>query len=111
MRDTGKWHDEMRAEALKDPEIAAEYAKFSLQLEIAEQLKKLRKAQHLTLVDVATLMGTSETALSRFESAQSNTVPKLSTIEKYARALGCNIEFRITPKSKKKSTDWHPVTI
>ncbi len=102
MKDNGKWHDEMRVEAFKNPEFVVEYENFKLQFEIIEQLKKIRKEQHMTLVDVATKMGTSKTALSRFESAQNNTVPKLSTIEKYVHAIGCSIEFKITPKSRKK---------
>ena len=101
MRDNGSWHDEMRVEALQDPEFVAEYEVFKLKFEIADQLKKIRKAQHMTLVDVAAKMGTTEAAISRFESAQDNTVPKLSTIERYVKALNCNIEFKIIPNKAK----------
>ncbi len=40
MRDNGKWHDEMRTLALRDPEILTEYQAFKLEFEIAEQCAK-----------------------------------------------------------------------
>jgi transcriptional regulator with XRE-family HTH domain len=101
MRDNGSWHDEMLAEAFQDPEFAAEYDAFKLKFEIADQLKKIRKARHMSQAEVAASMGTTEAAISRLESAQDNTIPKLTTVERYARALNCNIEFRITPKKAK----------
>lgn len=101
MRDNGSWHDEMRAEAFQDPEFTTEYDEYKLKFEIAGQLKKIRKAMHMSQADVAASIGTTVAAISRLESAQDNTVPKLTTVERYARALNCNIEFKIIPNKAK----------
>ena len=48
----------------------------------------------LTQAEVAALMWTTKSAISRLESGRC-TRPSLSTIEKYAIAVGCNVEITL----------------
>jgi len=56
-----------------------------------------RVAVGMTQEDVAARMFTKKSVVSRLESG-SRTRPTLSTIEKYARAVGAVIEIRVQPQ-------------
>ena len=47
---------------------------------------------------VAELMGTTKSAVSRLESAGKHS-PSLTTLKKYAQAVGCDLEIKFIPKS------------
>ena len=56
-------------------------------------LKQARLEAGLTQEDIATAIGTRKTAISRLENHVQDV--KLSTVEKYAKALGRRVEIRI----------------
>jgi ribosome-binding protein aMBF1 (putative translation factor) len=68
----------------------------TLQALIAD-LIAARVAVGMTQEDVAARMFTKKSVVSRLESG-SRTRPTLSTIEKYARAVGAVIEIRVQPQ-------------
>ena len=57
-----------------------------------------RSKSGLTQEAVAELMGTTKSAVSRLESAGKH-APSLTTLKKYARAVGCDLKIKFIPKS------------
>ena len=64
--------------------------------EILSTLTALRQERQLSQTTVAATMHTSQSALARLEHA---TDTKLSTLDRYAAALGCSVEYRLIPDS------------
>jgi hypothetical protein len=97
-------HEKMRATALKDPALRAEYESFRIQYELAARMKKLREKIRLTQEAVAELMSTKTPMISRLESINSKHSPSIGTLCKYANALGYTLKIDLVPlKSKNKS--------
>jgi repressor LexA len=63
--------------------------------ELITQLTRRREAAGLSQARVARLMRTSQSAVARFESGQHD--PQLSTLSRYAGALGLELELAETP--------------
>ena len=61
--------------------------------ELLRELGARREALGLTQTAVAAVMGTSQSAVARLESGDIDA--KLSTVERYAAALGHKVEWRI----------------
>lgn len=61
--------------------------------ELVEQLKEARKALDMTQEDLAALVGTKKSNISRFESGRYN--PSLDFVIKIAGSLGKQIQFYI----------------
>ena len=61
--------------------------------ELVEQLKAARKAQDMTQADLAAMVGTKKSNISRFESGRYN--PSLDFIIKIAGSLGKQIQIQI----------------
>ena len=57
------------------------------------RLSKLRKEQGLTQIEMADLMGTSQSHLSRIENSEDVYV---STLKRYAEAIGAKLEISFT---------------
>lgn len=67
--------------------------------EVFRALKRMREERGLSLADVAVATGIGKSALSRLESGiQKN--PTISTIYRYARAVGAEIGVTIRPVVK-----------
>ena len=60
---------------------------------ILEQLRQIRRKKGITLKELASLMNTSESALSRLERQSRNIT--ILTLAKYAKILGKRIEIRM----------------
>jgi predicted transcriptional regulator len=60
---------------------------------LSGQLVSLRRELGLSQTQVAVRMGTSQSAVARFEAGDLDV--RLSTIERYATALGGTLEWRI----------------
>lgn len=73
------------------------YDALELEYQVADQLLQARARAGLTQDAVAELMGTTKSAISRLEAAGRH-APSLSTLERYARAVGCRIEVRLVPE-------------
>lgn len=63
--------------------------------ELIDQLSDLRRTRGLSQTEVAARMGTSQSALARLESGVADV--RVSTLERYAAALGADIGFAIRP--------------
>jgi predicted transcriptional regulator len=63
---------------------------------LISQLVELRRRRGLSQTVVAARMGTSQSALARFEAGQSDA--RLSTVSRYAAALDAAVEFTVQPR-------------
>ena len=85
--------------ALSDPEFKKEYEAIAPVWEVRKKLIKLRLKEGKTQEQVAKLMGTQKSNISRLESGEKVSFPTLGTISKYANALGYKINLEFEPLS------------
>jgi DNA-binding XRE family transcriptional regulator len=90
-------YEEMRDEALSDPETRAIYEATKLQIELSLALKKARKKSHLTQEQVAEIMHTHKPVISRLESGDTDIrhFPSLLTLAKFAAAVGYQLKLSL----------------
>lgn len=87
-----------RERALQNPEVKAEYDALALTFEIKRQMIAMRQAAGVTQEQMAEMLGTKKSNISRLESLNSKNSPKLSTLEDYARVLGHTVKVAFEPK-------------
>ena len=78
----------------KDPEFAEGFEQGYREFKIGVLLKQAREQAGLSQEELAKRVGTKKTAISRIENHAQDI--KLSTIQKVARALGKDLEVRLT---------------
>ena len=62
--------------------------------EVFDYLIDFRKSEGLSQVEVASRMGVGQSTVSEFESKKHT--PRVSTLERYANALGLTVEVSIS---------------
>lgn len=77
--------------------------------QMRSQLISWRRAMGLTQKQIADMMGVSQQAINKFERYDAD--PKLSTIRRYANAIGVLIDHQVTPdrgqsRSLAKAPSW-----
>jgi len=72
-------------------EMEEEYA-------IAREMIAARARVGLSQEAVAELMGTTKSAISRLEASGKH-APSLTTLKKYAHAVGCHLEIKFIPET------------
>jgi transcriptional regulator with XRE-family HTH domain len=87
---------------MKRKGFAAAYAENADEYELVRELLAARAKAGLTQEQVAECMGTTRSAVSRFEGAGKHS-PSLSTLKRYARAVGCEVEIRLVPAPRPAS--------
>ncbi|AMO57356.1 XRE family transcriptional regulator [Endozoicomonas montiporae] len=90
---------DFKKKALKNPEVRAEYEELELAYELRKQLIALRKEAGLTQEELAEILHTQKSNISRLENVNSKTSPKLSTIEDYAKAIGYKVKISFVPQA------------
>lgn len=95
--------EEFRKQALKKPEVKAAYDETGPIYAMKRDMIAMRKAKGLTQEDMANLLGTKKSNISRLESVNNDNSPRLATVAKYARILGfrMKVEFEPEPYSRK----------
>lgn len=91
-------HKKMVDKLLKNPAVKVEVEKLNLEeFAILDQILAARKAAGLSQAQVAKRMGTQAPAIARLESALATGKhsPSLSTLRKYAAALGKRVELHL----------------
>ena len=73
------------------------YDSLQLEYQVAGQLLKARTRAGLTQDAVAERMGTTKSAISRLEGSGKH-APSLTTLQKYARAVGCELQVKLVPQ-------------
>ena len=66
--------------------------------ELLDELVRARQASELSQTEIAARMGTSQSAVARLESGALDA--RLSTLERYAAALGQTVSWQIRPSEE-----------
>jgi DNA-binding XRE family transcriptional regulator len=78
---------------LKNEEVRKELKNNEAEYKIIEEIIMARKEKNLTQKDLAKLVGTKQSNISRFESGSYN--PSLEFLNKIAHAMGKELQVRI----------------
>lgn len=93
--------ESFKKKALKDPAVKAEYHALAPAYAMKRDMIAMRKEKGLTQEDMANLLGTRKSNISRLESVNSDISPRVATVEQYARALGYRMKVEFEPESTK----------
>ena len=85
-----------KEKALQNEEVKAEYDALEPIFTLKKQMIKARLEAKLSQEDVANLLHTKKSNISRLESPNSKNMPNLSTLMEYAKAVGFNLEINLT---------------
>ena len=89
--------DTFLEEQLQDPEFQGHFEDAQTRHELLDDLLAARAGARLTQAQVATRMGTTQSAVSQIEAGGSD--PRVSTLQRYARAVGAYVSMQVIPVS------------
>ena len=94
---TFKPFSQLKKELLADPEVKKYYDEFKPEYAFIRSIIDKRMKKKMSQAQLATKVGTRQSAISRLESGESN--PSFKFLQKVARALGAGlyISFRSLP--------------
>jgi predicted transcriptional regulator len=87
-----KW-DDAKKEISRNEEVLKELGNNEAEYKIIEEIITARREKNLTQKDLAELVGTKQSNISRLESGNYN--PTLEFLNKIARAIGKELEIRM----------------
>jgi DNA-binding XRE family transcriptional regulator len=87
-----------KQQALADAEVRAAYEALAPAFALKKKLIALRQQAGLTQAQLAELLHTKKSNISRLESVHTTISPRLSTLEQYAQAVGYKLEFTFVPE-------------
>ncbi len=94
-------HKQLRTAALKNSAVKQAFDELAPEYAVLDEFLKARSAQGMTQAQVAEKIGTTQSAVARMESGQGKHSPTLATLNKYAEALGCRLEFKLVRQRAK----------
>jgi DNA-binding XRE family transcriptional regulator len=95
-------HDAFLERTLKRKGFREAYDDLEDEYLLARELLAARARAGLTQEEVAASMGTTKSAVSRLEGAGKHS-PSVSTLRRYAHAVGCDVEVRLVPAQDRAS--------
>jgi DNA-binding XRE family transcriptional regulator len=87
--------DYLKQKLQEDLEFAKEYERLELPSMLARQVIKMRVDKGITQAELAQLVGTQQSSISRLESMTS--LPSLTFLQRIAAVLDARIEINLTP--------------
>jgi len=96
-------HKQLRAKALANPEVKAEFESVRAEFAVLDEFLKIRAAKGLTQNQIAEKIGTTQSVIARLESGKGKHSPSITTLSRYAEALDCQLEIRLMQKLNPKS--------
>lgn len=93
---------EFKKKALKKSSVEKEYIELTLAYALRKGLIKIRKNAGLTQEELAEILHTNKSNISRLENVNSKISPTISTIEDYANAVGYKLKVTFEPHAVKK---------
>jgi transcriptional regulator with XRE-family HTH domain len=90
-------HEAFLKKARKREGFSEAYDSLEEEYALVREMLSARSKSGLTQEAVAELMGTTKSAVSRLESAGKH-APSITTLKKYARAVGCDLKIEFVPK-------------
>lgn len=88
-----------KKKAFANSDVKKEYDSLASAYELRKKLIRLRKQAGLTQEEMAKLLNTKKSNISRLENVNSKISPTILTIEKYAKVIGYNLEINFLPLS------------
>jgi DNA-binding XRE family transcriptional regulator len=92
-------HEAFLKNARKREGFRKAYEDLKEEYSLIREMLAARSKSGLTQEAVAELMGTTKSAVSRLESTGKH-APSLTTLKKYAQAVGCHLEIKLVPRSR-----------
>ncbi|MDF1543393.1 MAG: helix-turn-helix transcriptional regulator [Anaerosomatales bacterium] len=92
-------HDAFLERALRRKGFGEAYDALEEEYSLVRELLSARLEAGLTQEQVAQRMGTTKSAISRLEGPARHS-PSVSTLRRYAEAVGCDIEIRLVRPSR-----------
>jgi len=89
---------DFKKKALANPEVEKEYMDIAPAYALRKQLIEIRKNAGLTQEELAEILHTKKSNISRLENVNSKISPTLSTIEEYAKAVGYKLQLQFVPQ-------------
>ena len=86
---------QFRARAFKRPGVRKAYDELEDEFAFLDEVLKARAQAGLTQAEVAARVGTTQSAIARLESGAGRHSPSISTLQRYARALGYRLEIKL----------------
>ena len=92
-------HEAFLKKALKRKGFRKAYEDLEEEYTLTREMLAARSRFGLTQEAVAELMGTTKSAVSRLEAVAKH-APSLTTLKKYAQAVGCRLEIKLVPNPR-----------
>lgn len=90
-------HKAFLKKANKRAEFRKAYDALEEEYALAKEMLAARARVGLSQEAVAEIMGTTKSAISRLEAVGKH-APSLTTLKKYAHAVGCHLEIKFVPE-------------
>jgi DNA-binding XRE family transcriptional regulator len=92
--------DATRKQWMKDPAFADAYNALEDEYATLRELLRARQQAGLTQAEVAERMGVAQASVARLESSAGSRkhAPSISTLRRYAAAVGCDLRIVLAPK-------------
>ena len=91
--------EDFKKEALTQPGVKDDYERLAPAFELRKKLIEIRLAAGFTQEQMADALKTQKSNISRLENVNSKISPTLSTIERYANAVGYRLEINFVPET------------
>jgi predicted transcriptional regulator len=85
--------NDFKKELLSDPEVKKDYDRLGPKFDLIRSIIEKRIEKNISQKELASRMGTKQSALSRFESGNYN--PSLAFMQRVAEALDSKLEIKI----------------
>lgn len=92
-------HDDFLKRALRRKGFEEAYDALETEHRLVCELLAARSRAGMTQEAVAESMGTTKSAVSRLEGFGEHS-PSVTTLKKYAEAVGCELEIRLVPRGR-----------
>ncbi len=97
---------DFKRKALNNPDVKAAYDEVTPAFAMKRNMIAIRTAAGKTQAQMAELLGTKKSNISRLESVNSEVSPRLATVEEYARVLGYRVKVEFEPAPRADPLDW-----
>jgi ribosome-binding protein aMBF1 (putative translation factor) len=91
-----------KRKAMAKPAVRLAYEALEDEFSYLDELLKARAASGLSQSEVASRIGTSQSAIARLESIHSKHSPSLATLQNYANALGYKVQIKLIPLANQR---------
>ena len=94
--------EDFRRKALKNSDVKAAYDETAPAFSMKRNMIAMRTAAGKTQEQMAQLLGTKKSNISRLENVNTEVSPRLATVEESARVLGYRVKVEFEPAPSKQ---------